>query len=584
MGDGLRRRLRHLGAALAIGLCAGCAATGETGTGLATDAAAAPAPQQGVTAISPLGAYLAGRIAQADRDDEAALGFYQAALAHAPDDPELTARVFVLATSAGRFDLARPLAAKLLAADPTAALANLVQAVELTKAGHAADALELARHLPEDGFYRLVGAFTRAWLKADAKAPVAEALAELEPVRSEPELAPLAALHAALIEDLAGDFDGAKRDYLETLGQRSPPLRLAQLAGNFFERSGDPQRAAAIYTAFAAAGGAEGGIHPAVVPGVKPPRIVADARDGLAEAMFHLAGLVSEAESPEVAMLALRLALELRPDFPLATLMLGDIYTAEGKPAQAIAVYRGVPATAPTSWAARLRLAGPMDETGDAEGAEAVLRQMAAERPAEAQPLIELGNILRNHEQFVPAGEAYGQALDRLGPAKAESNWALHYDRGICRERAGDWPGAEADLRRALALKPDEAAILNYLGYSMVDRGVRLQEALSMIQKAVELKPKDGYIVDSLGWAYYRLGKFVEAEDALEKAVELRPGDAEINDHLGDAYWQGGRHEEAKLQWHRALSLNPQPDLAKTIEAKLEHPPARARPAAPVKR
>jgi tetratricopeptide (TPR) repeat protein len=560
---------------LGAAFCAGCVATGDGMPHFAADAAAAQPPPPGTVRLSPLAAYLAGRVAEQEHDDTAALSFFQAALTYAPGDPELMGRVFVLAAGAGRFDLARPLARQILTADPDAPLAGLVQAIEDLKAKQPAAALAVAQHLPDDGFYRFVGSFARAWLQQAVKAPPATAIAALDPVKSEPVFAPVVSVHTALIEDLAGDTEAASRAYTESLGDHPPPLRLAQLAGNFFERIGDKSRAAEIYRSFAENGGAETGVTLKLDPNGKPARLVPDATSGLAEAMFNLAGAINQADSPEVAMLAIRMALELQPDFPLATLTLGDILETEERPDEALTVYRSLKPDSPYAWAARLRAVGPQDETGDHQGAEAALRAMAAERPGEAQPLIELGNLLRNHEAFGPAVEAYTAALGRLTPDALPRYWSLYYSRGIARERSGDWQGAEADLRHALALQPDQADVLNYLGFSMVDRSIHLQEALNMIRRAVELKPKDGFFVDSLGWAYYRIGKFSDAEEALEKAVELRPADAEINDHLGDAYWQGGRRDEARLQWRRALSLKPEGALAKAIETKLDHPPAR---------
>jgi len=112
--------------------------------------------------------------------------------------------------------------------------------------------------------------------------------------------------------------------------------------------------------------------------------------------------------------------------------------------------------------------------------------------------------------------------------------------------------------------------VLNYLGYSWIDRGENLDRGLQMIQKAVELRPEDGYIVDSLGWAHYRLGDYSSAVQYLEKAIELVPEDPTINDHLGDAYWQSGRSVEARYQWRRALQFGPQDDEIKPIQAKLD--------------
>jgi Flp pilus assembly protein TadD len=176
---------------------------------------------------------------------------------------------------------------------------------------------------------------------------------------------------------------------------------------------------------------------------------------------------------------------------------------------------------------------------------------------------------LRSRERYAEALDYYTRAL-ALTPAPAKDNWALFYSRGVCNERLKNWPAAEADFKKALALAPDESLVLNYLGYSWVDQGRNLKQAMEYIRKAVKLKPDDGYYVDSLGWAYYRLGNLPAAVEHLERAVELKPDDPIINDHLGDAYWKVGRKFEAKYQWQQALTLKPEDDLVVTIRKKIE--------------
>jgi Flp pilus assembly protein TadD len=195
---------------------------------------------------------------------------------------------------------------------------------------------------------------------------------------------------------------------------------------------------------------------------------------------------------------------------------------------------------------------------------------MAAEAPKTIGADVQLGDVLRNKKRFEEAGAAYNEAIERAAAQGLPDRWALFYDRGVAYERAGKWKEAEPDLEHALELKPDQPLILNYLGYSWVDKGVKLDQGLKMIEKAVELRPEDGYIVDSLGWAHYRLGDYKAAVENLERAVELVPSDPTINDHLGDAYWRTGRLVEARYQWRRALQFGPDKDDIHPIEVKLD--------------
>nr|WP_244439480.1 tetratricopeptide repeat protein [Azospirillum baldaniorum] len=177
--------------------------------------------------------------------------------------------------------------------------------------------------------------------------------------------------------------------------------------------------------------------------------------------------------------------------------------------------------------------------------------------------------MYRVAKRYGEAADSYSKALERIGTPE-ERHWAVLYARAMSYDKVDRWPDAERDLRAALALKPDEAFLLNYLGYSYVDRGLNLEEAKTMIEKAVALRPKDGYIVDSLGWALYRTGDFEGAVEKLERAVELKPTDATINDHLGDAYWRVGRRNEARFQWTRALRTAEEEPQKEDIRAKLD--------------
>ncbi|MEL7543455.1 MAG: tetratricopeptide repeat protein [Pseudomonadota bacterium] len=209
------------------------------------------------------------------------------------------------------------------------------------------------------------------------------------------------------------------------------------------------------------------------------------------------------------------------------------------------------------------------DETLDAIEFATLSRDELFAKQRALRVLLTLGTVQRGHKKFEQAAETYSRAIALIDRPK-QRHWRYFYSRGVSYERMKDWPRAEADLKRALELNPDEPLILNYLGYSWVDQNLFLDEALAMIRKAVKIKPDDGYFVDSLGWAYYRQGKYEEATKYLERAVELRPEDPTINDHLGDAYWHVGRLTEARFQWRQALSFEPEKKDAAIIRRKLE--------------
>jgi tetratricopeptide (TPR) repeat protein len=297
----------------------------------------------------------------------------------------------------------------------------------------------------------------------------------------------------------------------------------------------------------------------------------------MAEAYLALGAALRGQQAGDLPLVLARLALRLRPGFTPALLLIADHYEEESHPDTALAVLQGVPAGDPLGRVVAMRRGSLLNGLDRVAEAEAALRQAAAEAPGAPQPLIRLGDMLRGRSRFAEAARAYDEAVARI-PNVSAGHWSLLYARGIARERSGDWPRAEADFRRALELRPEQPYVLNYLAYTWVERGERLAEARRMLERAVELRPEDGNIVDSLGWALFRLGDLPGAIRWLERAVELEPRNSVINDHLGDAYWAAGRRAEARFQWQRALTTEPEAAEVPKLEAKLRdglrEPPA----------
>ena len=290
----------------------------------------------------------------------------------------------------------------------------------------------------------------------------------------------------------------------------------------------------------------------------------------MGEALFQLSVLLQTEASNDAALLLARMALYARGDDPIYLALLADILDAESRTADALAAYRQVPPDAPYGWQAEVKVGEELHRLGRDDEAVAYLKKLVESRPDRSEAAIELGDTLRATKQFADAVKAYDTAIARMGPTRPE-DWAVYYFRGIALERSGQWTLAEKDFKKALQLQPDHPYVLNYLGYTWVDRGEHLKEAIKMLQKAVEQKPDDGFIVDSLAWAYYRLGQYDKAVVYQEKAVSLEPGDSVLNDHLGDIYWKLGRHNEARFQWQRALAFKPDADRVAPIEAKLQN-------------
>jgi tetratricopeptide (TPR) repeat protein len=539
--------------------------------------AAQSAPSAGANHL--FGDYLAGRHAQQLRDFAMAASSYEKAIAVDPDAPELISRTFLMEVGVGRFDRARALAQKELKLDPGDAIAELVLLVDRLKAGDAAGALKHAAALPTDGVHRFIGPFALAWTRK-AAGDLAGADSALQGLDKFNGFEPLKVFQLGLLYDFAGKPDKA-RQYFDKALTASDKLnwRLTDAIANFDERHGRSAEAKALYQRFIQQNSSSDLALSvtAALPSGTPPPVIRSPADGLAEAMFDLASVLDQAETIDLSLLYDRFALTVRPQFPLAQLLLADILSAQQKPEQSLAVLAEIPPGSPYYWSARLRSAVNLDTLERSDEAIAQLKQMTAESPRLIGAQVELGDILRSKKRFADAVTAYDEAIRRAAATGLPERWTLFYDRGVVLERSGQWPRAEADLLHALELKPDQPMVLNYLGYSWIDRGENLERGLKMIEQAVALRPEDGYIVDSLGWAHYRTGDYAGAVTYLEKATELVPEDPTINDHLGDAYWQTGRLVEARYQWRRALQFGPQANEVKPIEAKLERgiePPA----------
>ncbi|HXF89891.1 MAG TPA: tetratricopeptide repeat protein [Xanthobacteraceae bacterium] len=297
------------------------------------------------------------------------------------------------------------------------------------------------------------------------------------------------------------------------------------------------------------------------------PPLIATAQEGASEVLYGIGSAVgSRRNDDDLGLIYLQLALYLAPNQVMALFSLADLYEQLKKPELAIKVYERIPLDSPLHRHAEIQLAANLDTLDRAEEAKRRLEKLIAEKPDDIEALMALGNILRGRKQFAECAQAYSRGIATIAEPE-RSHWTIYYFRGICYERNKQWDKAEADLKMALKLYPDQPYVLNYLGYSWIDQGVNLEEGMRMIRRAVEQRPEDGYIVDSLGWAYYRMGNYEEAMKHLERAVELRPTDPTINDHLGDVYWQLGRRLEAIFQWSHARDLKPEPEeLAKILE------------------
>lgn len=510
------------------------------------------------------GPYLAGRLAANESDAGAAADALLTALVAEPDEPEILTRAFNAAVMDGR-----PEAVRLARRLPESQLASLLLAGADAQAGRWERAEARIRALPRQGSAQILQPLLLAWVQA-GRGSTDAALATLRPFTEGGQLRGVAALHGAMIADLAGRPRDAERLIRIAVAEAAEPnMRLATIAAGILARVGRETDGGRLFDAMAL-----GSDDIALTAGPAARRAaltglaVASPTEGMAEAQVALGAALRSQGSPELALILARLSLRLRPGFAPALILAAESMADERHVAAALAVLEGVPADDAMAPLAALRRAGLLGRLG--RGAEALdlLTGLASAHPDAPQPALAMGDLLRREGRPAEAAAAYTTAIRRLG-APSAPDWPLFYARAMVREQAGDGAGAEADLQQALALSPDQPTVLNHLAYSWVERGERLQEARGMLERAVAARPQDGNMADSLGWALFRLGELKGAIEWLEKAAELEARNAVINDHLGDAYWAAGRQAEARFQWQRALGLDPEPGETGRIEAKL---------------
>ena len=517
------------------------------------------------------GNYLAGRHAEQVGDSLAALQYYGIATTRgAISTADLQKRIYILALTEGRIDDALTALDKVEKAGGKAPFANLTRAVHALKISNFARVEQLLKD-EKTGLVRLLAPPLIAWAKVgqnDHKG----ALQALAKMKDQPALEALHNLHAALIEERAGNTAAAEALFLNVLAKAGMSTRVTQLLGGHFERLGEYDKALELYSKFTNDG--EGAAMLALAEARRKankrlPLDVATAQAGGAEALFNIASVLQAQVGDSRVQVLAHLSLYLRPDMTSAQTVIASALEAKERYRDANAIYAKIPKVSPLSWNARMHMADNLDRMGQTDDAVKLLRALASERPDREIPLIELGDVLRRHERYKEAAQAYTDAFKRIEKIDAR-HWTVFYARGIAYEQTQRWPLAESDFLKALEFDADQPLVLNYLGYSWIDQGLHLDRALKMIEKAVNLRPRDGYIVDSLGWGLYRLGQFDAAVKKLERAVMLRPADPVINDHLGDALWQVGRTREARFQWERSKTLEPDAKLDKVLDQKLK--------------
>jgi Flp pilus assembly protein TadD len=516
------------------------------------------------------GAFLAARVAASENDFREAARWYDRLIDTGVNDPATLEGAIIANLSLGEMEQAAEQARLLVqkgGRSQTGFIALLAdQAKREEYAGLIAD-IEAGRSVG-----KLMDDLVLAWA-ALGEGRMSDAVADFDAIAKAQGLEAFGLYHKALALASVGDFEGADailsgREAGTIALMRRGAIAHAQVLSQL-ERNADAL--ALLDQAFGRGPDLQiDALRARLQAGEPVPfDIVRNAQDGIAEVFYTLASALRGEAEDAYTLIYVRVTVHLRPDHTEAKLMAAGLLEAVGQPGLAGETYAEIPPEDPAYHVAEIGRADTLIAEGKVDAALEVLTALTKSHGQMIEVQSALADALRREERFAEAIPVYAAAIDLIQMVE-QRHWTLFYSRGIANERAGNWPAAEADFRKALELQPDQPQVLNYLGYSFVDRGENLEEALGMIERAVAAQPDAGYIIDSLAWALFRLGRYEEAVEPMERASLLEPVDPVVTDHLGDVYWAVGRKLEARFQWHRALSFDPEEKEANRIRRKLE--------------
>lgn len=527
------------------------------------------------TAGSQYGSFVAATLAQSDSEFAESAKYYLQALQVDPDSKFVADKAFFQLVYAGRLDDAADVAvgmARNAERGPNDDLVSILFVLEAFKRSDWAGVRRRVSQVQMSGFGGLMSPLLEAWSYV-AEGDLAAADRSLAPMMVDQRLKPIADEHRAYMLDHLQSYDLAQAQYL-LLADAAQPVSLQPFVSyaHMLARTGRIEEARSFLGKQAERFNnnrfliREGML---IAAGRTPSQPSASPRGAVGGMFYRLAGEFSRTSSPQAAVVYLRIASYLTPEVADIYFMLGDLMDQLDKPQAAAQVYGSVPQSSGLWQAADERQINALRRAGRVAEAEDRLRTSLRDNPKNPSYLISLGDILREREDFPEAILNYTQAIS-LNDQMRRQDWFAYFARAVCYEQLDDWPNAEADFLKALELSPEEPSVLNYLGYSWIDRGMNIAKAKGLIEKAVEQRPDDGFIVDSLGWVNFLTGDYSAAVKQLEKAVRMEPDDVTINHHLGDAYWRVGRRIEARFQWQHAIDAKPDADELSELLDKLD--------------
>lgn len=359
-----------------------------------------------------------------------------------------------------------------------------------------------------------------------------------------------------LMWELQGDDNLAYDAYKQAMGKMSLPYHLAFHAGNLMERLGKWDEAKELYQTYDAQHPQSGFFDIAykrIESQTKPEPLIKSVGYGVAEVLLEATRMLIRSGYPIEGLAYAQLALHLDAKHEEANLLVAQSLELLESFDGANKFYGRIDKNSGLYDKAAIAIARNYYHMDEKQKALDTLEALLKKNDQSTLVLLTIADLYRQDKAFAKATQYYEKALKIL-EANEEVSWRNYFAAGIAYERAGDWEKGEKYLQEALKLEPERPEILNYLGYSWIDRKVKMEEGKQMIAAALMSANGDPHILDSMGWAYYLTGDYEKAVLYLENAVEEKPYDTVLNEHLGDIYWKLGRRNEAEFQWMRALN------------------------------
>jgi len=519
------------------------------------------------------GNYLSARFARHIGEYDKASEYFANAIAKDPNNNELLREAYELMLMAGNVKKSIELAKKqkTLGGNVSSLSLILIQIDEMQKGEYQKIIDELTPFYKKsqkerNEFNSVIAPMMIVWSYAGQE-KYAEGRNLLKKIKEENNI-PFITYQEVLINDLSGDSSETKKSFDELLEDRRP-YRIINKAISFYKRIGQEKTASEILEKFLK----ENPSFKSDIQNFSPEQESKNHHkyilNSAAEVFFEIADLLYNRGQFDDALLYLRMANYFDPESEYIKILLANTLEKEHMQEEALEIFSSIKKESIFYRKSRISIALLKNEKGDLVAAKKDLLFLAEKWSKDYESLLRLGDILMAHKNYEEASEVYTKAIDRMGEP-SRSSWPVFYTRGICFERLSNWEKAEKDFFKALEIVPNQPDVLNYLGYNWLIRDKNIIQAEEMLQLAVMTRPDDAYILDSYGWALFKMKRYEDSLSFLEKATLLMPYDPTTNDHLGDIYWQLGRYNEAKFQWKRALIFNPEPKDEEMIRSKLE--------------